>query len=103
MAEVERYVQVEEQFSGDDESSSFIKSSEDVEKEEVELGCAFTLQGSDIHKEGKKFLWSDDHINELIDIICESDYYRKSSFSQIARQLKMLRVTWPSRKASSLL
>ena len=87
MAEIERNMQEEEQFSDDDDSSSFIQNSEDieegVEEEESELGRALELQGSVIRKEGKKkkngckSFWSEDHVHNLIDVICESEYYRR--------------------------
>ena len=86
MAAIERNMQEEEQFSGDDDSNSFVQNSEDIEEEDEEevseLGRALELQGSAIRKEGKKkkgrkSFWSEDHVNELIDVICESEYYKR--------------------------
>ena len=86
MAAIERKMQEEEQFSGDDDSNSSVQCSEDIEEEDdgevSELGRALELQGSAIRKEGKKknrrkSFWSEDHVNELIDVICESEYYNR--------------------------
>lgn len=65
----------------------FIEQSDEVESEEddeeTDLGHALKLQGSVTlknkpkKKQGRKSVWPDDSINELIDIICEDDYYRK--------------------------
>ena len=122
MAAIERNMQEEEQFSGDDDSNSFVQNSEDIEEEDEEevseLGRALELQGSVIRKEGKKkngrkSFWSEDHVNELIGIICESEYYRrKLIFTNnkavktqkfIAKLLAPLRVAWPAREATPLL
>ena len=57
MDEIERNIQEEEKFSGDDNSSSFMQNSEDIEEEveegESEVGRALKLQGSilDIRKQ----------------------------------------------------
>ena len=85
MAEFEGNMQEEEQFSSDDDSGSFIQNSEDIEEEdekEAELERPLELQGSVIRKggrkkNGRKSFWSENHVNELIDVICESEYYRK--------------------------
>ena len=46
------------------------------------MGRALELQGSVICKggrkeNGRKSFWSEKNVNELIDIICEGEYYRK--------------------------
>lgn len=80
----------------DDEGSSGdeIESQRDAD----DIGQALTEQGSCTlkqrqKKKGRKSAWSEENINEIIDVISENDYYRKKLISNNNKATKTQRYT----------